>query len=374
MSGAGRATTWRRLAANQEVLLLALVALLLLVVSVRSPGFFSVETLFNVLRESVVDVLFATAVLVVLIAGGIDVSFLAVGIFAAYVTCTLAPAQGPATAAWVPFTMAAAIGVGLGLVNAAVVRVARVSTLIATLATAAIFTGTLFAFVGGVVITTIPEPLRALGQLSLVEFSAGRGTTRLSVLILPIVVVCLLVAAFLRYAVAGRSVYALGGDSEAARRTGVPVGRTTVLVFALAGALSALAGTVHVSLSGRADPTTFFGGELDVLAAVVLGGALITGGRGSVRGTILGVLVISVIKTSLIPLGIPSIWQQAVIGALLLLGVTLQALAARVRREQAVLAPDDPALRDRATGPPGHRLSAERSSSGPLSSDEGVKL
>lgn len=337
--------SFKRVLDNQDLLLASLAALLMVVVVIQAPSFFHIETVFNIIRSSMVSIVFAIGVLLVLIAGGIDVSFLVVGIFAAYVACKIVPAEGPLEAAIIPIAVSILIGVGLGLVNAAVVLGAKVSSLIATLATSAIFLGVLFAFIGGVVLNRIPEPLARLGQLSLIALpGAERGTTRLSSIVLIVIVACLLVWAFLKWTLPGRWAYAIGGDAEAARRTGIPVRGTTVLVFALAGGLAGLAGIIHVSLSGRADPTTFFGGELDVLAAVVLGGAAITGGKGTVRGTVLGVLVIAVINAALIPLGVPSIWQKTVVGSLLIVGVLLQAISARVRPERLILAADDPAM------------------------------
>jgi simple sugar transport system permease protein len=335
---------WRSVAGNQELLLLCLIGLLLGVVVVVSPTFFQVETLFNIVRGGMVPLVFAIGVLLVLISGGIDVSFLAIGIFAAYAVCKLIPADS-GIPAFALFALAAVIGAALGLINAGVVLGAHVSTLIATLATSAIFLGALFAFVGGTVINTIPASLDAIGRAALITVpGATRGEVSLSVLIVPVIAVAIAAALFLRSTMAGRRLFAVGGDEEASRRTGFPVARTRVIVFTLAGAIAGLAGLLHVSLSGRADPTTFMGGELDVLAAVVLGGAAITGGKGSVRGVTLGVLAISLINAALIPLRVPPIWQTAVIGALLILGVAMQALSSRVRPVRPVLAPDDPAL------------------------------
>lgn len=330
---------------NQELVLLIALMLLLGTVSIAVPGYLHIETLFTIVRGSMVSLVFAIGVLIVLIAGGIDVSFLTIGIFAAYLTCKTVPTDGGIGAIWLPILLSVAIGVGLGLVNAVLVLTTQVSTLIATLASSAIFLGVLFAFIGGDVISDIPRPLRELGQINLVTVpGAQRGVSRLTLLIVPVVLVSVLVWVFLRRTIVGRWIYAIGGDQEAARRIGVPVRLTRVVVFATAGGLAGLAGIVHITLTGRADPTTFLGGELDVLAAVVLGGALITGGRGSVRGTVLGVGTIAVIDNALIPLGVPSIWQKAVIGLLLLVGVALQALASRVRPLRPILAPDDPLL------------------------------
>ncbi len=334
----------RTFAANQEALLLALIAVLLVIVFLASPSFFHIETLFNVIRESMVSLVFGIGVLIVLISGGIDVSFLAIGIFSAYLVVRIVPADTTIPAI-VLFLASIAIGAVLGLVNVAVVLWARVITLIATLATSAIFTGVLFAFIGGSVIADIPTPLREIGRTFLITApGANRGQTNLSVLVIPVILVAVLVWWFLRNTTQGRAIYAIGGDEEASRRTGLPVVRTRIVVFVLAGALAGFAGMLHVSLSGRADPTTFTGGELDIIAAVILGGALITGGKGSVRGAVLGVLAIATINASLIPLGVPPIWQKAVVGALLLVGVGLQALSGRVKPTRPILAPDDPAL------------------------------
>ncbi len=319
--------------ANQELLLVGLMALLVVGVSLKFPDFFGLQTLFNVLTASMVGILFAVGVMLVVVSGGIDVSFLAVGILSAYTTIK----YGPQDVVGV-FALSTAIGLGLGLINAAVVIVARTSVLIATLATSSIYLGAMFAFVGGEVISTLPQELQTLGTTHLITVKgAFRGTTSLNVLILVVIVVCILVWAFLRFTIAGRSVFAVGGDAEAASRAAISVPRTRVLVFAIAGAVAGLAGIISITLSGRADPTTFMGRELDTLAAVVLGGVAITGGRGTVRGAVLGVLLISLVTASLVPLGIPTIWQRAAVGALLIGGILLQTSISRRQRIRPIL-------------------------------------
>ncbi|TDC24806.1 ABC transporter permease [Kribbella albertanoniae] len=325
----------RRVMANQELLLVGLMVLLILGVSLKFPDFFGLQTLFNVLTASMVGMLFAVGVMLVLVSGGIDVSFLAVGILSAYATVKYGPQDDSAV---VVFAISTAIGLGLGLLNAAVVIVARTSVLIATLATSSIYLGAMFAFIGGEVISTLPQPLQTLGTTHLITVKGEvRGTTSLNVLILVVLVVCVLVWAFLHFTIAGRSVFAVGGDAEAASRAAISVPRTRVLVFAIAGAVAGLAGIISVTLSGRADPTTFMGRELDTLAAVVLGGVAIAGGKGTVRGAVLGVLLISLVTASLVPLGIPTIWQRAAVGALLIGGILLQTAISRRQRIRPIL-------------------------------------
>lgn len=330
-----------RVVRNQEVLLGALLVTLLCLVIAVNPNFFHVQTLFAVLRYSMVDALFAVGVMIVLVSGGIDVSFLAIGICSAYATAKLLPASGGAGMAVLAFVVAIGIGMALGAINAVIVLGVRVSTLIATLASSAIFIGSLALLVGSEKIPELPNYLATIANTSLIEApGVGRGTVRLNILFVAVAAIVAIVAWALRNTIIGRSVYAVGGDEQAAFRAGVPVRRVRIVVFLTAGALAGCAGLMHVTLAGEADPITFVGRELDVLAAVVLGGASLTGGKGTIRGTLLGVLTIAVIKQSLIPLGIPPTWEKAVIGALLLLGIALQGFASTRRAQRPILEPE----------------------------------
>jgi simple sugar transport system permease protein len=131
----------------------------------------------------------------------------------------------------------------------------------------------------------------------------------------------------------GRSVYALGGGVEATRRLGISVKRTQTKIYLLVGGLSGLAGILYVSLQRKANPYDLAGSELDVIAAVVLGGASIMGGYGTVFGTVLGVLFINMIKNNLILLGVNSSWQRAAVGVLLVIGITIQAISENRRNK-----------------------------------------
>jgi simple sugar transport system permease protein len=132
----------------------------------------------------------------------------------------------------------------------------------------------------------------------------------------------------------GRSIYALGGGVEATRRLGISVKRTQTKIYLLVGGLSGLAGVLYVSLQRKANPYDLAGSELDVIAAVVLGGASIMGGYGTVFGTVLGVLFINMIKNNLILLGVSSSWQRAAVGVLLVIGIVIQAIGENRRNKQ----------------------------------------
>ncbi|WP_028924632.1 ABC transporter permease [Pseudonocardia acaciae] len=318
---------------NNEGVLVALILLVVLGMGVIEPSFWSVQTLFNTVRSGLVDLTLALGVLIVMISGGIDVSFTAIAIFSGYATVAMMTGWGIDGTLW-PFLAAAAVGVALGSLNAAVVGGFRLPTLITTLGTGGAIRGALIAFIGSEAINILPGGLESLARARLVD----AGGAQLSALVIPVVALCVVLALLLRGTVLGRSVYAIGGDIESARRIGVRLGRTHTFVYLAAGLLAGIGGLLHVVLSRQANPYDLVGSELDVIAAVVIGGASIFGGRGSVLGTVLGVTLIAVIDNSLVQLGVPSAWQRLAVGLLVLGGVTLQVLGRRRHRATPILA------------------------------------
>lgn len=310
---------------NNEGLIALAIIILVLVVGALNPGFWSLATVFNVLRNSYEPLLFALGVLLVLLMGGIDVSFDAIGIFGAYAASVLVAHGHLPGNLWLMFLVSILIGLGLGVINALIVSLGKLSVLIVTLGTRGIFDGLMLTVVGSAYVSNLPKALQRFGLYYLVEAHTASGQVAgLQMLVIPVAIVCVLVALALRFTVVGRGIYAIGGSEEAARRAGFPVGRIKMIVFCTAGALAGFAGMVHVSLIGYANPQDIVGNELIVIAAVVLGGASIFGGRGSVLGTVLGVVLIELIQYCLIILGVPSSADDVAIGALLFVGIVLQ--------------------------------------------------
>jgi len=321
---------------NNEGMLVAVILVVVIAMSIASPAFFTPGTFFALVRSSMVPLIFALGVLLVLISGGIDVSFPAVAIFAAYTTVKLSVDGGLNPSPVVIFAIAMAIGAALGLLNGVVIARFRLPTLIVTLGTQSIFKGILIAYIGSLYISASDLP-RSVAQVSAAHLVDVAGGGYLHFLIIPVVVVDLLVSAMLRWTVFGRSIYAIGGDTEAARRVGIRVVRTQVWLYVLVGALAAFGGVVYIILGRNANPQSILGTELDIIAAVVLGGASIFGGRGTVGGTVLGVVLVQLINNNLVLLGIPSTWQRAAVGVLLLFGVSVQALGAARTRSRPVV-------------------------------------
>lgn len=323
--------TATRLLASPEAAIALVLAAVAAAIGAANPAFWEPANLFGLLRGNIVAGVMALGVLVVLVSGGIDVSFPAFAAAAMYLT-VLAMGDWGFGGVLPPFLLAAAIGLAFGAVNAFFVHSLRMVPLIVTLGTGAVVRGFLLGFVGTSVVNVgqMPPDLVAFGRLNLVDWTAPDGSrVALPAAVLVYLGLALAVHALLSRTMAGRGLYALGGDAEAAKRVGFDVRALTYLAYGAAGALAGTAGLLHASLSWQASPREFIGLELDVLAAVVLGGASIFGGRGSVLGTVLGVFLLVLINNSLILLGVPTTWQRVAVGAVL-----IAATAAIVWRER----------------------------------------
>jgi len=318
------------LARNETLVSLVLIAVCL-VVALIEPSFLSLSTLFDLLRNGTVMALFAVGVLLVLASGGIDVSFTAIAAFAMYVGTKAMVAFGMGDSILVAFAVAGLIGLALGLINGFFIGTLKLPTLIVTLGTLNVFRGFLLTFVGTQLITAVPMGMRTFSRTMLFRLTEPDGTVvSLPIAFLMVVAVAALTALLLNRTMLGRSIYALGGAPESALRVGVNVTRVQYFVYAYVGVLSGIAGIVHGSMARVANPFDLVGLELSVIAAVVLGGARLSGGHGTITGTLLGVALIVVINNSLIVLGIPTTWQNVVTGSLILLGTGAPALRARL--------------------------------------------
>jgi simple sugar transport system permease protein len=331
-----RETLGRLRGANNEGLLVAVILVVVVAMSIASPAFFTPGTFFALVRSSMVPLIFALGVLLILISGGIDVSFPAIAIFAAYTTMRWAKDGNLDPGLVVLLVIAMVLGGLLGLFNGVVIARFRLPTLIVTLGTQTIYKGILLTYIGSLYISAsdLPESITRLSDVHLLDVPGGGF---LHFMVVPVVIVTVFIAWMLRWTLFGRSIYAIGGDAEAARRVGIRVVRTQVWLYTLVGALAALGGMAFVILGKNANPQAIVGTELDIIAAVVLGGASIFGGRGSVFGTVLGVVLVQLINNNLVLVGIPSTWQRAAVGMLLLLGVTAQALGRSRSRKRTVI-------------------------------------
>jgi simple sugar transport system permease protein len=315
---------------RNETLVALVILAFCIVATLSDPNFLSVTTLSDLLRASIVLGILAVAAMLVLVSGGIDVSFTAVAVSAMYMTTVFTLAWWPEMPWYLIFALSIGIGAALGAINGLFIAGFGLPTLIVTLGTLSVFRGFLLTFVGSQRISALPPEMRDFSRLMI-----ARGTTEGgSFYALPWAFAGLVLAVALTWFILhrtmlGRSIYALGGSVESARRIGINVRRTQFFVYVYVGALAGLAGIIHASMSRMADPFSLVGQELSVIAAVVLGGARLIGGYGTLTGTLLGVALIVLVQNSLIVVGIPSTWQSVTIGLLILLGTGLPAWQAK---------------------------------------------
>ena len=271
----------------------------------------------------------ASGLLVVLIAGGIDISFTATASVAQYVALTIGIRYG---LGWLAlFALAAAVGVLCGLINALFITQLRISSIIVSIATLNIFYGLLIFTTGGKYITSLPKFFR--DGISWFEHEDASGVPyALNLQILVLVLAFGAAWLLLNRTNIGRQIYAMGGNKDAAQRLGFHVFRLNCLVYGYLGFVAGIASLVQAQLAQSVTPTVLVGKELDVLAAVVLGGASLTGGVGTVFGAILGVALLAILQNGLVLVGVSSYWSQWFVGLTILCAVSITAWSDRWRR------------------------------------------
>lgn len=310
-----------------ELLLLLVIIAVCILTGIVNERFLTVDTLFGILRNSILMGILAVGVLVVMISGGIDVSFTGIAVFTLYSTTILLQKTGLTDSVIVAFVLAGGIGALLGLVNAVLIGSFGLPTFIVTLGTLSLFRGVLLTFLGSSMISSLPHSMGLIGKTMLIRGTTAEGSFySLPAAFLVVVVIAVATWLLLSYTTLGRNIYAIGGSRESARRIGINIVMTQYFVFAFVGFIAGVGGLVHGSLTRTADPLDLVGREMSVIAAVVLGGARLTGGHGTVLGTLLGVGLIVLVSSSLITLGVPPTWQNVVVGALILIGTAVPTL------------------------------------------------
>lgn len=297
--------------------------------------FFQRANIDNVLKYASWMAVMAVGATILIISGGIDLSIGAIYCLAAVSGALFLQAFGPegAYAGGSP-TLVIAIGILLtmvvgatcGVVNGLLVVLLRVHPFIITLGTMLIFRGIAFVRTKAQAITDFPP-----------EFGQVFRATWLEITYVPLILLVLVVALahiFLRYTVAGRKNYAIGGNEIAARYSGVSVGRVKLLAYTLCGLTGGIAAVIALGVFGSADSSTGRGYELDVIAAAVVGGASLTGGRGSAIGALLGALVIQLIINGILILDIEMNYSEIIKGAVIIVAVVLDRMSATLNQHR----------------------------------------
>ena len=315
--------TVRKLLRRNEFYVLLTILAMSILIQYTSGMFFSGNNIVNILSASIVPGLLSLSIMVVLISGGIDVSFPAIASLAMYITTEFLLTQGFTGSVFWAFAMSGTIGLLLGCINGLIVCWLKVSPFIITLGTSSVFIGVLLGVLNSREINQLPQSMHDFGvsAIFVARHPETGMTSNLNPSILILIGFALILFFVLRYTMLGRSIYAVGGDEVAAQRAGFNINRTKLFVFAISGLIAGIAGITRVSMMRFLVPTNLLGIELITIAAVVLGGVSITGGEGTVKGALLGMLLITIVQNSMILIGIPTYWQSFFTGLFILIGI-----------------------------------------------------
>jgi simple sugar transport system permease protein len=313
-----------------EVYLAGVILVLGAALSLATPAFLTLQNLVDLVEVYSVTAIFAFGLFVVLVAGGIDISFAATASVAQYATALVATRYGWPAWACIPFALA--VGLVLGSVNAALIYFLRVTSIIVTISTMSAYFALLMFTTSGRSIYSLPDWWST--KVVFLQTETASGLVRVTLPVVVMGVAVLFTWLLMSRTAAGRQLYAMGGNPEGARRMGVDLRAMHFLAYGYLGLMAGVAGMVQAHRVGESVPNALVGSELNVLAAVVLGGASLTGGIGTVSGVLLGILLLAALQNGLNLLGISPYVFQIVIGAVILASTSVTALSHRPRRRR----------------------------------------
>ncbi len=293
--------------------------LLCIVMTILSPYFLTFDNAFNVGTQIAVVAILALGQTFVIVSGGIDLSVGSVlGLSGIVFGWTTAVANQP-----LPVALALGLGAGAvaGLTNGLLITLGNLPPFIATLAMLSAARGLALVISGGQPLNPIPAAIQTLGSGDLF------GLVPLPVILM--LIMWAFTIGILRSTYPGRCMYAIGGNEEASRLSGINVSRQKLFIYTLSGFFAAIAGVLLAARLASAQPQAGFTFELDAIAAVVIGGASLAGGVGTASGTLVGALILGVLRNGLNLLNVSAFWQQVVIGVVIALAVMTDTLRRR---------------------------------------------
>ena len=289
--------------------LLFVLAIMFIVLSIITDSFLTVSNLLNVLRQVSIIGITAVGMTLVIILGEIDLS---VGSIIAFSGVMASSAFAATNSSILAVLVALGIGTGIGLLNGIITSKGKIVGFVTTLASMSIFRGIAFIYTGG-------NPIAAT-DTNFTLYGTGHF------LGIPIPIIIMIVIFILGYFLTmhtrfGRYVYAVGGNIKASKWSGLNVDNIKIIVFTLSGLLAGLSGLILAARLGSGQPFAGQGFELDVIAAVILGGTSLIGGKGRISGTLIGVLILGILSNGLTLLNVSSYWQQVVKGIIIVIAV-----------------------------------------------------
>ncbi|MDM9614788.1 ABC transporter permease [Kosakonia cowanii] len=311
-----------RLIGQHEFWLGVLVVALAVGLTIRTDEFFTLGNLTDVATSYAILGILACGLFVVLISGGIDISFPAMTAIAQYAMASWVIAHGGNFV--LALALAMAVGLLLGLINGFLVYWLRVPAIIITIATLNLFYGLLVYATKGTWLYGFPDWF--MNGISWFTFTGADGYDYgLTLPLICLGATIVFTAVLMNYTRLGRQIYAMGGNRDAASRLGLNLLKLHFYVYGYMGILAGVAAVVQAQITQSVAPNSLFGYELTVLAAVVLGGTSMSGGRGTLIGTLLGVILLAFLQNGLTLLGVSSYWHTVFSGAIILVSISATA-------------------------------------------------
>jgi simple sugar transport system permease protein len=315
----------KKVLVKQETFLFLIILVFSLIIFTLNRSFMLPQNILGLLRNYSFTGIVAVGVFIVLLSGGIDISFMAISTVSMYLmgSYLISAANGNVVIA---FIICGVTGIILGAINGIIVYYFRVPTLIVTIGTMNLFYGTMMFFSKSRDIYNLPVWFR---KFTTFEFPINENV-RVSVFILMWLIVVIVTWIILKYTVLGRGIYAMGGGGIIrARQAGFNVLNIQLFTYCYAGFLYGIAGVISAGTIDQILPTALVGKEMPVVAAVVVGGAALTGGAGSLLGISLGVILLSLIRNGLTLMRVDSYYQDVVMGLIVLISVIITTIRTR---------------------------------------------
>ncbi len=290
-------------------LLLTLTAMIF-IFSMLAPNFFKLDNVLNIARSIAITGVVAIGETFVIISGGIDLSVTAIMASAGMAAAVAIRAGAPL---WVGILIAITLGAIVGVINGLIVTKVRINPFITTLAISQIVRGLAYISSAGHTLTVPGEGFTTLGR--------GRWMDIIPYPVFILVGFYIIAHIFLSKSLAGRYIYAIGGNSEACRLAGINVDRWRLIFYSICGVTAGFAGYMFSSLVGSAMGNAALGAEMNVISGVILGGASLSGGEGTISGSFLGILLLGTLTNGLIQLNVPSFWQMVASGTVLMISL-----------------------------------------------------
>jgi simple sugar transport system permease protein len=314
------------------------------VVSLVNPAFFTLENFFDLLKSASLMGTFAIGMLFVLISGGIDISFTAVATVSGYTIAVLLLRIGDSLNIFLVFLIASLIGILLGMINALIIHQFKIPSIITTIATSNIFYGLLTVITTGTWLYGFPKWFGDFATIRIFTLTTNAelpyGLSIVTVIWIFLILISWLI---LKFTVLGRGIYAMGGNTLSAQRMGFNLFGLTMFVYSWMGLMAGIGSVIQALLVQTVAPNSLVGKELDVIAAVVLGGASLAGGSGTVLGMILGVTMISILGNGMTIMQVPAVWYDVVIGLVIIISVGASAYRRKIFTRRKVITEDAPA-------------------------------